>query len=373
MKRFISILTLFCTATVLSAMLVGCEPNVPENDNNENTLDVNDTLERNNTNDVNHNTEEPLEPFDSEPFDEFDTNEPLEPIEPFDSELEGNPANEHTAAVEGDSTADFAADLDGQVLPLYGRRIFPKYLSGSNNPNANDFTHLSNKKIGWGPGKHFDEDNRPADAIKANGDYSALGATFIGEREPLIYLTFDEGYENGYTAAILDTLKAKRAKATFFVTYDYCKSSPELVRRMIDEGHAVGNHSYSHPSFPDCSVEQIREEIGKLHDYVKETFEYEMRLIRFPMGEFSERSLAVSQEMGYTSVFWSFAYPDWNVNNQPEPAASLEKIKGATHPGGIFLLHAVSKTNATILGDLIDYWHSNGYRLTVIGEEIVQV
>jgi peptidoglycan-N-acetylmuramic acid deacetylase len=115
-------------------------------------------------------------------------------------------------------------------------------------------------------------------------------------------------------------------------------------------------------------VEQVRDEIGKLHDYVKETFEYEMNLIRFPMGEFSERSLAVAKDMGYTSVFWSFAYMDWNVNNQPEPNASLEKIKAKTHPGGIFLLHAVSQTNAEILGDVVDYWHSEGYKLGVIGE-----
>jgi peptidoglycan-N-acetylmuramic acid deacetylase len=188
---------------------------------------------------------------------------------------------------------------------------------------------------------------------------------FIGETAPVIYLTFDEGYENGCTGDILDVLKTKGVVATFFVTYDYCVKVPDLVQRMIDEGHTVGNHSYSHPSFPDCTPDQIREEIGKLHDYVKETFEYEMTLIRFPMGEFSQRSLAVAQEMGYTSVFWSFAYMDWNVNNQPEPAAALEKVKAGTHPGAIMLLHAVSPTNAEILGDLVDFWLSEGFRLAI--------
>jgi peptidoglycan-N-acetylmuramic acid deacetylase len=138
---------------------------------------------------------------------------------------------------------------------------------------------------------------------------------------------------------------------------------------MIDEGHIVGNHSYSHPSLPDCSAEEVRSEIKKLHDYVMENFNYKMNLIRPPMGEFSQRTLAITQDMGYTTVLWSFAYVDWNVNNQPEPAASFEKIKSGTHPGAIVLLHAVSKTNANILGDVLDYWHSQGYRLETIGKD----
>lgn len=347
----------------LAAAFTGCEPNVPEdngNNNEEITLmpDITEEVtEREEFRDV---TDEETDMFGD---GVFEGNEGNEGNVPGDNE-DGN--YDVTSAVEGETpAADFGdITLEDAILPLS--------VAGNNDNNSaesKDFYRFPNTKINWGLGKLVDEKNRPTDALKANNNYGKLGAAFIGESEhPTIYLTFDEGYENGYTVAILDQLKARNVRATFFVTYDYCESVPELVRRMIDEGHSVGNHSTSHPSFPDCSVEQIREEIGTLHDYIKEKFNYEMKLIRFPMGEFSERSLAVAQDMGYTSVFWSFAYSDWNVNKQPPPAESLEKIKKSTHPGGIYLLHAVSSVNAEILGDILDYWHSEGYRLGIIGE-----
>ena len=304
----------------------------------------------------------------------------------------------NVTAVEGDTptAADFTpfTDLDDNAIiaqlgfgtakskqkpnPNSGTssvtHVNPDNASNSPNtpsiPNApkHDINSLPNDKIGWGLGSAVDSKNRPLDAIKANKDYGEFGAVFIGEsgERPVIYLTFDEGYENGCTGNILEVLKSRNAKATFFVTHDYCKREPALVRQMLDDGHTVANHSYTHPSFPDCSADEVRSEIGRLHDYVKSEFDYEMNLIRFPMGEFSKRSLAVAQEMNYTSVFWSFAYVDWNVNNQPEPAVALEKIKSATHPGAIVLLHAVSKTNAAILGEVIDYWHGLGYTLEVL-------
>ncbi|MDR2531441.1 MAG: polysaccharide deacetylase family protein [Oscillospiraceae bacterium] len=228
-------------------------------------------------------------------------------------------------------------------------------------------TFLSDTKIGWGLGRAVDERNRPVDALAAQSKYGHLGAVFIDDKtENKIFLTFDEGYENGYTPLILDTLKEKGVRATFFVTYDYCKDRPELVRRMIDEGHEVANHSYSHPSFPHLSDERVREEVMKLHDYVKDNFNYEMRLIRFPMGEFSERVLALTQELGYKSVFWSFAYVDWDVNNQPESDEAFRKITAAAHPGAVVLLHAVSGTNAEILAGVIGYWEENGFELGLI-------
>ena len=224
---------------------------------------------------------------------------------------------------------------------------------------------LSEKKIGWGLGREHDDKNRPLDAVQAEKKYSDLGARFLAA-DGRICLTFDEGYENGYTAQILDTLAEKNVKAVFFVTYDYCKSSPELVRRMIDEGHTVGNHTYTHPSMPDCTQKQVWEEVTKLHDHVRDNFGYEMTLFRFPMGEFSERCLDDLKNLGYTSVFWSFAYKDWDVNSQPDEAQSLEKLKSSTH-SGIYLLHAVSSVNAHILPDIIDYWTQQGFS---VGSEI---
>ena len=344
------------------AIFTGCEPNVPENnnDNDEITIIPND----NNRDSEDRNNEDMFEdPFNNEHEDEFENE-----YEYDDEEYDNN----GTSAVEGDTpTADFENDstINEAIMTLTALSSRRQRLTTSGASTNNDFSYLSNEKIGWGLGKDVDEYNRPTDAVRANQDFGELGAIFIGEHtpdSPTVYLTFDEGYENGCTAAILDALKWRNAHATFFVTYDYCKNAPDLVQRMIDEGHTVGNHSYTHPSFPECSPAQIRDEILKLHDYVKETFNYEMNLIRFPMGEFSERSLAVAQSLGYSSVFWSFAYIDWNVNNQPDAAQSLEKIKISTHPGGIFLLHAVSRTNADILGDLLDYWRKEGYSLGVI-------
>lgn len=224
---------------------------------------------------------------------------------------------------------------------------------------------LSITKIGWGLGKETDGENRPLDAVNAEEKYRDFGARFLPGGKK-ICLTFDEGYENGNTAAILDVLKEKGKKAVFFVTYDYCRTSPELVRRMIDEGHTVGNHSYTHPSMPDCSENEMIEEVTVLHDYVSAQFGYEMTLFRFPKGEFSENALNIVKKLGYTSVFWSFAYSDWDTSEQPNPTEALKKIKASTH-SGIYLLHAVSSTNAEILGELLDHWESEGY---AVGAEL---
>ena len=192
--------------------------------------------------------------------------------------------------------------------------------------------------------------------------YEKYNADFIRDDDGNIYLTFDEGYENRYTEKILDVLKEKQAPAVFFVTYDYAKRNPQLIKRMIDEGHIVGNHSYSHPSMPSMSLSEAAEDVKKLHDYIKEEFGYTMTLFRFPKGEFSEQCLALLNEMGYKSVFWSFAYQDWNADNQPDPDQSLKKLSESIHSGGIYLLHAVSSTNAEILGDFIDTVRENGLK-----------
>lgn len=224
------------------------------------------------------------------------------------------------------------------------------------------FENLDNTKVAYGMGVETDSQNRPLGAIQAQKQYGELGGLFIGESDrQRIWLTFDEGYENGKTADILDTLKEKNVRAVFFVTYDYCKRNPELVKRMIAEGHTVGNHTWSHPSLPECSPDELYSELSLLHEYVRDNFGYEMYVMRPPKGEFSERVLACAKELGYTTVLWSFAYPDWDVNNQPDPEQAFAKITGKSHNGAVYLLHAVSGTNASILGRVIDYWRTNGY------------
>ena len=219
-----------------------------------------------------------------------------------------------------------------------------------------------NTLIGWGLGKDKDSLNRPIDAVKAQEKYGKYSSLFIDPSgEKTVYLTFDEGYENGYTSQILDILKETGVKAAFFVTLDYCKSSSDLVRRMISEGHIVGNHSCTHPSFPKCSAEQVKEEITKLHDYVKDNFGYEMTLFRFPMGEFSESTLKQVRDLGYISVFWSFAHRDWDPKNQPSLEQAFNVITSSLHNGEIYLLHAVSEANTNCLKDVISFWRTEGY------------
>lgn len=217
-----------------------------------------------------------------------------------------------------------------------------------------EIENIDNTSVKWGPGSHFDDINRPTACVSLQEKYGKYSTYFLAPNSNKIYLTFDEGYENGYTAQILDTLKEKNVKAVFFVTMPYVKSQPELIRRMIDEGHIVGNHSNKHPNMTEISFEQLQSEYTVLHEYIKENFNYEMFLFRTPQGVFSERVLAVGQKLGYTNVFWSFAYNDWNPDANPDPAKVLENITKKLHNGEIMLLHAVSKTNADILGKVID-------------------
>lgn len=220
---------------------------------------------------------------------------------------------------------------------------------------------LSTEKHGYGQGVQLDDKNRPTGALDFNVNYGKYGATALREDKKNILLTFDQGYENGYTAQILDTLKEKKVKAVFFLLQDYAERNPELVQRMIDEGHIVGNHSVSHYSMPDLSAEECRQEIEGLQEYMKQNFGVTMKLFRPPMGEFSEQSLSVTKDCGLSTMLWSFAYADWDVNAQPDPAQAKEKLIGAAHEGAIYLLHSVSQTNAEVLGEVIDGIRDEGF------------
>lgn len=229
---------------------------------------------------------------------------------------------------------------------------------------------LDNTLIPYGPGTAKNGDPAPY-AGPAQEKYGQYGGHFIEDDKDVIYLTFDCGYEyfvdgQPLTGRILDTLKEKDVKAVFFVTMSYVRSNPDLVRRMIDEGHAVGNHSADHHSMPSLTIDEMVSEIMKLHDYMEDNFGYKMHLFRPPSGEFSIRSLAVAQSLGYETIHWSFAYADWDTANQPEAGAALEKILSCHHDGAIYLLHAVSETNTDILADVIDGLQNEGYSLELM-------
>ena len=220
-----------------------------------------------------------------------------------------------------------------------------------------------NTKIGYGQGTNVDENNRPVDAVQFNSRFGDLDAFALSEDDKRIIITFDQGYENGYTARILDTLKEKDVQAIFFLTGPYAQTEHDLVQRMIDEGHILGNHGMTHASLPTLSDEDAKKEIMSLHDYVMENYGYEMQYFRCPCGEYSERALETAKNCGYKTLFWSSAYVDWNTNSQPSPAEGLKKLGDAAHGGEILLLHSVSATNAEILGQLIDDFRAKGFEV----------
>ncbi len=227
---------------------------------------------------------------------------------------------------------------------------------------------VSNKKIGWGL-KRNDNHEQP-DVGKENKKVleSNNGICLGNNEKKYIYLTFDQGYEAGYTSKILDTLKNNEVKAAFFLTAHYVNSEPELVKQMIDEGHIVGNHTVNHKSMPDLENEKIKSEMMDLHTAIKEKFGYEMKYMRPPKGEFSERTLQIISSLGYKTVMWSFAYEDWNENKQPDEEKSKKKILDNLHNGEIMLLHGNSKTNTNILDSIIKEAKNMGYEFKSLDE-----
>lgn len=245
--------------------------------------------------------------------------------------------------------------------------------SGIEKLDLSQLSGLSNELICWGPGVERDGNGQILGAVKAQERYGKYDALFTGNNQKKIILTFDEGYENGYTAGILDTLKAKKVPAVFFVTGDYVERESALIQRMIDEGHVIGNHSVNHKSLPSITVEEAAEEILDLHQQVEEQFHYTMTLFRPPKGEYSEKTLMLAKTLGYQNIFWSFAYKDWEVDNQMGVTAAFDKVCKGLHPGAIYLLHAVSSDNAALLGDWIDYVRAQGYQFILPSETAATV
>ncbi len=215
------------------------------------------------------------------------------------------------------------------------------------------------KKQGWGLKKNK---NAPPDIPKSTIELlKKYGAIYKSDEEKVLYLTFDEGYENGYTAKILDILRENQVPAAFFVTGPYIKKEKDLIKRMVNEGHIVGNHTVNHPSMPDINDEKIKEELENLNKSFSELTGKNMNFFRPPMGEFSENTLKVTSDLGYTNVFWSFAYKDWETKNQKGTGYAYNQIMDGVHDGAILLLHAVSSDNANILDKVIKDLKSQGY------------
>ena len=209
----------------------------------------------------------------------------------------------------------------------------------------------------------------------ATAEYLAKNnAYYIGDsadaKGKSVYLTFDAGYENGYTAGILDVLKEEKVPAAFFVVGNFVEENPELVERMAAEGHIVGNHTMHHPDMSAISDEAgFSKEMRELEEaYKAATGEDMLRFYRPPQGKYSEKNLEMARDMGYTTVFWSLAYVDWLQDSQPSREEALGTLNRRIHPGAIVLLHSTSKTNAGILKELIEGWKAQGYTFCSISE-----
>jgi peptidoglycan-N-acetylmuramic acid deacetylase len=232
---------------------------------------------------------------------------------------------------------------------------------------------VSNKAIHWGFKRS--ENHKPPSAGKELDQLLAkYDAFYLGNpNKKEIYLTFDNGYENGYTAKILDVLKEKKVPATFFVTGHYLDTAPDLVKRMVKEGHIVGNHSWHHPDLTQVSNEQLRKELESVRKKTEElTGQKEMMYLRPPRGIFSERTMAVARELGYYHVFWSLAFVDWQTNNQKGWKYAYDNIMKQIHPGAVLLLHTVSKDNADALAKAIDDLRKQGYTFKSLDDLMVE-
>ncbi|MEG1428577.1 MAG: polysaccharide deacetylase family protein [Hydrogenoanaerobacterium sp.] len=261
---------------------------------------------------------------------------------------------------------------DGSSMPPAGEAEPPANTSSSMIPAMSaDFAEigaLDGKQVVWGPGRHKDANNHPTDIDTFQEKFGKYNCWFVGKEKGNIYLTFDEGYENGYTAKILDVLKDKKVPAIFFVTKHYVKTNPELIQRMIDEGHIVGNHSDKHPNYTTIPLDAAQADAMSLHNYVKENFNYNMSVFRYPEGAFSEQTVALLNKMGYKQLFWSFAYNDWDQNKQPTTEEAYNKIVSAAHDGAIYLLHAISKANTEALPRAVDMLREKGFEFKLFDE-----
>lgn len=224
----------------------------------------------------------------------------------------------------------------------------------------------------WGLG--FGTEGQPPTANATADELKKYDAYYIGDtNQKVIYLTFDAGYENGYTPAILEALKKHNVKVTFFLVGNYIVSCPDLVKQMVEEGHNVANHTFSHPNMTGISsLEDFKKELEDLEVVFQDTTGEDMaKFYRPPQGKYSVDNLKMAQKLGYKTIFWSLAYVDWYNDKQPTKEQAFKKLTGRIHPGAIVLLHSTSKTNSEILDELLTKWEEMGYTFGVL-DDLVQ-
>ena len=247
------------------------------------------------------------------------------------------------------------------IFLLVGSVFFSNINNNTSAIHTSGTLELSDSKIEWGI-KRAKNHEQPDLGTKNRQLIEKYNGMAMGNNnDKNIYVTFDLGYEAGYTAKILDVLKENNVPASFFITAHYVNTASDLVQRMIDEGHIIGNHTVNHKSMPGLSKDKLTEELMNLHTAIYEKFGYEMKYMRPPKGEYSEKSLDITTKLGYVPVMWSFAYADWDEAKQPSHNEGINKIVDNVHNGEIMLLHATSKTNMEILDTVIKQIKDMGY------------
>ena len=227
-------------------------------------------------------------------------------------------------------------------------------------------TELNLKKIEWGIKRNNNHEQPDLGTKNKKIIDEAKGIAMVNKESKKVYLTFDEGYEAGYTEKILEVLKQNEVKACFFITAHYVNTSSDLVQKMIDNGHIIGNHTVNHKSMPSLNNEQIKEEVMNLHTTICNKFNYEMKYIRPPKGEYSESTINYCNTLGYTTVMWSFAYDDWDENKQGREEYAKKKILENIHNGAVILLHGNSKDNTNVLDYCIKEIRNMGYEFETL-------
>lgn len=223
----------------------------------------------------------------------------------------------------------------------------------------------------WGLG--FGQEGTKPTGNVSSEELAKYNAFYVGDgEEKIIYLTFDCGYENGNTEPILDALKKHNVKATFFVVGHFLESAPDIVKRMVEDGHTVGNHTYHHPDMSKIAdLDSFRKEMEDVETLFHEITGEEMeKYYRPPQGKYSTDNLKMAKELGYHTFFWSLAYVDWYQDKQPTKEEAFQKLTGRIHPGAIVLLHSTSQTNGEVLDELLTKWEELGYSFGTLEELI---
>lgn len=335
----------FGLAILLSGMLLGCaDVNLPGEVEDE-------KFGEEFVNDINKEEETPTDIFEDKNENPFEDESDSELSEEISTEMV---ETEQTKVVpDTESTSEVEPEPEPE-LP---------------DPELEGYPELRYDKAGWG--LVYGDAGAQSRGNETAKTLAAYNAYYIGNAEDkVIYLTFDCGYENGNTDMILNALAEHGVTATFFVTGHFLETQPELVKRMVNEGHAVGSHSYNHP---DISQFTEKEEFAKELDSVKEKFEEITgtglaMYFRPPEGRCYAKAMKWSKDMGYATILWSVAHVDWNTANQPDPEKSIQTLTNRIHPGAIVLLHNTSSTNGAIINELIGAWEELGYTIAPLSD-----